>query len=306
MSITYTNAQTAVARSLGNASDSDQLSAAGDAIKAAIQEWNLRQDWRFLLMDTSNGFSVAGCSGAGGQAVVTTTNSFAGVNVGQTVTGTNIPASTTVSSVDSSTQITLSQNLSGTVGATVTFSADIPVRVGVAIYNLPTPIKRPYDARLITNERTLIWKDQRELDRLFSATLSTQGIPEFWNTFNSATFSTATQNGKIQLYRTPDATDTLRVRYYRPIAEPSTGSDNLDVIDRYVYPLLELAKYYYMKDKDSDNPRTNETKERAEHLLRKAIGEDMQGTEENDLAFVPQIEHNLYRRFDPDLPFGGV
>src|SRR3990172_9517814 len=99
MSITYTNAQTAVARSLGNAGDADQISAAGDAIKAAIQEWNLRHDWRFLLMDTYGGFSVAGCTGAGAQAVVTTTNSFSGVNPGVTITGTNIPASTTVLTV---------------------------------------------------------------------------------------------------------------------------------------------------------------------------------------------------------------
>src|SRR5258705_6488426 len=140
MAISYTNSQTYVARALGNAGDSDQLAAASDAIKAAIQEWNLRQDFRYLDMDTSNGFSVASCTIAGDGITVTTAtaNGFAGVNVNQGVTGTGIPASTTILSITSTTVIVLSA--ASTPGVvTLTFAGDIPLRVGISTYNLPSP-----------------------------------------------------------------------------------------------------------------------------------------------------------------------
>lgn len=308
MSINLTNAKVYVARALGNSADADQLSAAADAINAAIEEWNLRHDWRYLAMDTFNGFTVASCTTGNGSPVVTTGSaSFFGVNPGITVTGSGVPNGTTVLSVQSSSQITMSQNATAGGTVTLTFGGDIPLVAGTNTYNMPYPIKRVYDARLTVNERTLIWKDQREIDRLFGSNLNTQGVPEFFNTFNFTSFSALNApNGVIRIYRTPSASDTLRVRFYRPIAEPVNGNDLLDVLDRYVYALLDLAKYYYMRDHDADNPRTSEIKERAEKMFRMCWQDDTEGSEEADRAFVPQIEHNLYRRFDPDLPFGGV
>jgi len=307
VSIRFDNAKTLVARSLGNAGDTDQVAAAGDAILQAIEEWNLRADWRYLNMDTALGFTVLSCIVAINNPVVTTAvASFFGVNKGVTVTGAGIPNGTTVLSVDNTSQITLSANATNSATVTLTFGGDIPLVSGTATYNLPSPVKRIYDARLTVNQRTLIWKDQREIDRLFGGDLTTQGTPEFFNTFNATSFSAAAQNGVIKLYRTPSAVDTLRVRYYRPIAEPVNASDLLDTLDRYVYALLDLAQYYYMRNHDADNPRTNEMKERAESNFRKCVFDDVSATEEADNAFIPQIEHNLYRRFDPSLPFGGV
>lgn len=300
MAITYANAKIYVARILGSESDPTQLTAAGDAILAAISEWNLRGDWSYLLMDTSEGFSVAGCAGAGAQAVVTTTASFAGVNIGVTVTGTNIPASTTVLTVDSATQITLSANLSGTVGATVTFGADIPVRVAEDTYNLPSPIKRPYSARLTTNERTLQFKEQREIDRGYSYQTD-QSTPIFYNLFNTATFSTTTQNGKVRLFPIPGATDTLRVRYYRPITEPSADGDFIDAPDRYIRAgLLELARYFFLQNHDSETARLGEVKERAERNYVLCKADDEQGSEDRDLVLVPHNEHGAARMLDSD------
>jgi len=301
VAITYTNAQTAVARILGASGDSVQLAAAADSILEAIQEWNIRHDFSFLLMDTSNGFSVALCAGAGAQPVVTTTtvNGFAGANVGQTVTGTNIPASTTILTVDSTTQITLSANLSGTVGATVTFSADIPVISGTDTYNLPSPIGRPYSARLLTNEDTLIYKEQREIDRAFQ-TQTASGSPIYYNLFNTTSFTVGRQNGRIRLFPPPGHADTLRVRYYRPIAEPAAGSDNLDVLDQYVYALLALAKYFFLRDHDAESTRLQELKERAELQFRQVVARDEQRTEDNDMALSPQMDHALRLLVDPN------
>src|SRR3989304_2538224 len=141
MSITYTNAQTAVARSLGNAGDADQISAAGDAIKAAIQEWNLRHDWRFLLMDTSGGFVVASATITGTTTLTTTVaNGFAGVNVGVAVSATagtgSIVAGAVVTAVTSSTVIEITASSNGTV-TNVTFAGDVPIVAGTHTYALP-------------------------------------------------------------------------------------------------------------------------------------------------------------------------
>ena len=300
MSITYANAKAYVARILGGETDSTNLSDAGDAILAAISEWNLRGDWSYLLMDTSEGFSVAGCTGAGAQPIVTTTGSFAGVNPGVIITGTNIPASTTVLTVNSATQITLSANLSGTVGTTVTFGGDIPVVVGEDTYALPSPIKRPYSARLTTNERTLQFKEQREIDRGY-AYQQDQSTPIFYNVFNTASFSTTTQNGKVRLFPIPGNTDVLRVRYYRPIAEPSADGDFIDAPDRYLRAgLLELARYFYLMNHDSETARLGEAKERAERNFTLCKADDEQGSEDRDFALIPLIEHAYPRMLDSD------
>ena len=296
----YSAAKAYVARVLGGETDATNLSDAGDAILAAIGEWNLRSDWSFLLLDTSEGFSVAGCAGAGAQAIVTTTASFAGVNIGVTVTGNNIPASTTVLTVNSATSITLSANLSGTVGATVTFSGDIPVRVDEDTYNLPTPIKRPYSARLTTNERTLQFKEQREIDRGYSYQQD-QSTPVFYNLFNTLSFSTTTQNGKVRLFPIPGNTDLLRIRYYRPIAEPTADGDSMDMIDRYLRAgLLELARYFYLMNHDSETARLGEAKERAERNYTLCKADDEQGSEDRDFALIPLIEHAYPRMLDSD------
>ena len=297
MAKTYTDSQTYVARILGASGNAVQLAAAADAILAAIQEWNLRHDFSFLRMDTSNGFTVAACTLLTGTLTTTTTNGFAGVNIGQTAVGATI-GTVTVTAIGSTTSLTVT---GGTNNGpeTLTFSADIPVIAGTDTYNLPSPFGRPYTARLLTNEWSLTFKDQRELDRAFQSQ-STNATPFFYNLFNTASFSTGRQNGKIRLFPIPGHTDTLRVRYYRPIAEPSAGGDNLDVTDQYVYALLELARYYYLKDHDSESSRLAETKERAELMFRQVVSRDQQGSEDNEIVLVPQMEHGPHRGIDPD------
>lgn len=300
MAKTYTDAQTFVARIMGASGDTVQLAAAADSILAAIQSWNLQYDFSYLLMDTSLGFSVASSTIAGDGITVTTSvaNGFAGVNVGQTVTGTGVPASTTILSITSTTVIVLSQAATPAT-VTLTFSGDIPVIINTDTYNLPSPIGRPYSARLLTNEWTLTYKEQREIDREFQ-TQSSNRTPAYYNLFNAASFTTGRQNGKIKLFPAPGITDTLRVRYYRPIAEPSTGSDNLDVPDTYVYALLEFARYLFLKDHDAESVRMQETKESAYRMLAAVMARDQQRTEDNDMSLVAQMEHNSYRNLDSD------
>jgi hypothetical protein len=304
MSITYTDAQTYTARVLGASGDSVQLAAAADSIKAAIQEWNLRHDFSYLLMDTSGGFTVAACTMTLGTTLTTTTpNGFAGVNIGQTAVGATI-GTVTVTAIVSTTVLTVSGGANAGP-ETMTFSADIPVISGTDTYNLPSPIGRPYSARLLTNEWTLTFKEQREIDRAF-VPQTAGGTPWFYNLFNTGSFTIGRQNGKIRLFPIPGHADTLRVRYFRPIAEPASGSDNLDVLDTYVYALLDLARYMFLRDHDSESQRLQELKERAELQFRAVVARDEQGTEDNDMALVPQMEQLAGRLPDPyDIRFWG-
>lgn len=301
MAKTRLQASQYIARALGAEANTTQLSAALDALYSAIQEWNLRRDWRFLLQDTADGFSVASCTIAVDGITVTTsvTDGFVGVNVGQTVTGTGVVANTTVSSITSTTVIVLSAaSTPGTV--TLTFSGDIPVIAGTATYHLPTPFKRPYTARVVSgSERTLEWKDQRELDRMFQNQAATS-LPSFYNLFNSTTFSQARQNGKIRLFPLPSASETLRVRYYRPIAEPTADGTYLDVPDRYVYALLETSRWHYLKNHDSETARLDLTAQKAEQLYIRCAADDEGETEDRDIGFVPQIDHAMTHRIISD------
>ena len=242
MSMLNSEAKIYVARSMGNSPYSDELSAAGDALNAAIQEWNLRHDWKSHLMDTRNGFTVALCSTTGASTTVTTTTThgFAGVNVGQTIAGTGITPGTTVSSINSTTSIVISVAATLT-DITLTFTGEIPIIAGTTVYNLPTPFKRAYSARLMTDARVLVWKDWRYIDRGFGD-ITTPTTPVFYTAYNPDAFTTGRQNGKVEVFPVPAGTDTMRVRFYRPIQESTTDANNLDVIDRYVYALLTMAR----------------------------------------------------------------
>lgn len=297
MSLTRLEGKTYIARALSGSSDPERLAQAQDSLFAAIEEWNIRNDWSFLTMDTSGGFSVAACTSNGATpSVITTTtaNGFAGVNVSQTATG--LSGTATVASVDSTTQFTATGTVTGGP-VTLVFSADIPVRATFNTYNLPSPIKRPYSARLIVNNKRLEYRDQRRIDRMFS-NLTVGGEPGIYNVFNSVSFTTGSQNGKVRLFPIPSSSETLRVRYHRPIAQPATDGTSLDLPDRYVYALLELGKYNFLKDLDSENPRTGECKERAEHLLRKAVWDDREGSGDNDLLMIPHVDHGQFRQID--------
>ena len=295
----YSDAYTYVARGLSFAgSDADRIASAKDGIKAAIEEWNLRRDWRYLLMDTRNGFTVAACTSNGATpSVITTTtpNGFAGVNIGQTATG--LSGTITVVSVGS-TNLTLTAAEMVTGGpVTLTFSGDIPIVVGSDLYNLPTTIKRIYSVRLLTNERTLSWKDEREIDRKYISQTQ-QVVPAFYNNFNDASFSPVKPYGRLRIFPISSVTDTCRVRYYRPIVQPSSDSDVLDMPERYTFGMLILAKYYFLTGYNAENARTGEMKERGEFLFKQAVKDDHYASADRDVVLIAQVDWDNRRSID--------
>ena len=288
--MTYANAYAYVARALGRSTDADRTATAQDAIAAAIEEWNLRRDWRFLVMDTRNGFTVAACTNSAGTLTTSTSNGFAGVNIGQTAVGSTI-GTVTVTAIASTTSLTVTGGASAGP-ETLTFSADIPVIVGTDLYNLPSTMKRIYSVRTLTNELPLTWRDQRYIDRVYP-NQTTQNLPAFYNAFNDATFTQSRQGGRIRLFPIPSTADTLRVRYIRPIVQSTADADLLDMPDRYVYAVLELAKYYFLKNFDAETARLGEIKERSEFLYKKAEYDDRSASIDRDLVMIPYREWGL-------------
>lgn len=69
-------------------------------------------------------FTVEDCSTTNDSPTVTTSNSFAWARVGDTVSGTGIPAETTIAAIVSDTEITLSEDATAT--GTVTLTIDPP------------------------------------------------------------------------------------------------------------------------------------------------------------------------------------
>lgn len=289
------DATTYIARALSGASDTDRLAQALDALSAAVAEWNIRHDWQWLLMDTSGGFTVAACTNAAGTLTTSTTNGFAGVNIGQTATGSTI-GTVTVTAVNSTTSISVTGGASAGP-ETLTFSANIPLRAGTDSYRLPTPVKRIYSVRTTLNPQPLEFKEQREIDRMFSD-LTAGGIPYYYNIFNTVQFGTTTQNGRIRVFPIPSGSDTLIVRYHRLIEVPAADGDTFVMLDRYLYALLELGRYYFLKDLDTENPRTGEAKEKAEVMLRKSIRDDLRSTGDNDPRLISQMDHMQRRSVD--------
>jgi len=292
-----------IARALGSEGNTTQLSAALDALLTAIQEWNLRRDWSFLRMDTEDGFAVAACANVSGTVTTTTTDGFAGVNVGQTFTVTDgAPAGTyTVDTITSTTVITVTGGGGDFTSQSITFAGDIPVVAGTATYNLPTPIKRPITARIVSgDERTLEWIDQRTLDKMFMQQTTLTGRPMFYNLFNKTGFTQARQNGKVRLEPQPSSSETLRVRYYRPIGEPTADGDYIDVPDRYVYALLELGRWHYLKNHDSETARLQMTEQKAEQMYIRCAADDEGETEDRDVGFVANIEHGQKKWLSTD------
>jgi hypothetical protein len=67
-----------------------------------------------------------GDTSLGALRLITNMTSTLGLSVGQTVAGTNIPASTTIVSIDSATQVTIDKDVTGTAtGTSLTFSGNI-------------------------------------------------------------------------------------------------------------------------------------------------------------------------------------
>ncbi len=298
--MTRLQATTFIVRPVSHTPSANELTRGQEALEDAIEQWNVRHDWNYLLMDTSNSFSVASCTIAGDGVTVTSSNSLQAVNVGVTVTGTGVPVGTTVSArsqVGATVTLTLS---AASTPATValTFGGNIPIRAGVDTYYMPSPFKRHGTARTITTPRKLVWKSQFEIDMMF-ARQSDQGPPEYYNIFNPASFSQAL-NAIARVFPIPQSADTGVLRFHRPIAIPAADGEFLDMPDRYVRPLLWMARSFFLLAEEGDTARQGKYENLGEAALRWAMADDDPQSADDDIRIKSQMETNAERRRDSD------
>ena len=242
-----------IARVLGGGSSQETIDAAGEALLRGYSDFEDKKFWMFLRKDTSLATPVTGLVATSASAVVTAVaNNLNFVNIGQTVTiaaadSATLAAGTTVSSYtrDSSgniATITLSNAFGGTTdtSATLTFSANIPIIIGVNEYNLPVDYNVGSNGKLITNlKRKLTWRDQEWWDRM-QPDESLQGSPSDFTTYNPV--SELTQNygdTRMRFDRIPDSTDTMLLRYYRKF---TTTGTNVDMPDGVLYKFLDYCR----------------------------------------------------------------
>lgn len=274
MPMTVTDAKSYIAGIIGGSNDPKALIRAAEALARAYTDWEIQKFWTFLLKDTRHTTLASAGTITNGVAVVAplTTGAFDFVNIGQTVTvtadgspDTTLAADTTVSSYTRGsdgviTSITLSNAFAvagggstTSTGVTLTFSADIPLRDSVGEYNVPLDFAGGYTSRLIDGPMTPVkYVDQRWWDKItLDQTLT--GVPEAYTTYNP--ISEGAQNfgtSRLQVFKTPDGSYTLRLRYFRRFNQTGTY---IDVPDQYLYQFLDYASSLMLtKKRAQDDP----------------------------------------------------
>lgn len=302
MSMTLANADSYIVSIAGGRSDTTMKARAREALGAAMENLSLRNDWSFLLVDTAQAFSVASCTIAGdGVSVTASSNALKNVLKGMTVTGTGVAASTTVSAVTNAGAITLSAAATpGTV--TLTFGGTIPIYAGVDQYTLPSTFWKPYDCRLVSNQKwPLEYISHREYD-LITYDQAQRGTVGGYTIYNGATFdASGTQQTKIKFFRLPQTNDTALLKYYRPF---SIAADPVDIPDTFLYTLLNLARVEFLYLHNATDERIPRFESRAERQVLWAIGKDRNegGEDENERIHTPG-EVGIYKG-DPFYPRG--
>ena len=322
MSMTLVNAKTYVSRVLGGASSQETIDAAAEAIQRGYSDWEEKKFWLWLRKDTSSTTDVTGVTATGASAIVNapSTGTLNFVNIGQTVTissGTaTLVAGTTVSSYtrDASgnvATITLSNAFGGTTNtnATLTFSADIPIIIGVNEYNLPLDYNAAVVAKFQLNlHRTLIWRDQEYWDRV-QPDESLRGMPSEFTTYNPV--AEVTQNygdTRLRFDRIPNATDTMRLRYYRRF---NTTATNIDVVNQLLYKFLDYCRHLLLEAKRAKDDPSGYRDSVLDSMEQAAEGDDKRNTED-DVNECIKSQHEmglsatpLWRNGDFDTYYSG-
>lgn len=302
MSISLSNADLYIASVYGGRGDSNVKARCREALAAAMEDLQHRNDWSFLLTDTSETFTVASCTGAGTTMTTATANGFASVLVGMTVTGTGVPASTTVTAVGSTTSITTSAATTIS-NATATFGGTIPIQAGTASYTLPTRFWKPYSCRFTSSmKHPLRYITPRELD-LQTYDQTTQGVVWRYTLYNPTLFdSNGTQQAKIKFHPVPAAADVALLKYYRPF---DASDDPVDIPDEYLYTLLDFARVKLLETKNAVDERLPYLRTDIERRIAKMIAKDRnEGGEDEYERFHTPDEASGPWRGDPFYPRG--
>lgn len=175
--------------------------------------------------------------------------------------------------------------------------ADIDVTAGTASYDLPSNLLHVYDVRLETSQRTLAFIRRRLYDRAMWDQ-NAQAYPTHYTLFGSG------NSGQIVLLPTPDAAETLRIRYYAGIVVPTDNDTGFGLPDRFAWGIVYKAKALLVMDKNAEDARIPIWLREAERAFREARSDDVERPDE-DLRMIPSMEHRR-RAYSQAHPYFGL
>lgn len=145
---------------------------------------------------------------------------------------------------------------------------------------LPTPFKKPLS--LIYNNRALPYVHQGDWDNSYRATGSFS-TPTAW------TFFAAQQTGSVRILPSISDSETAAIKYYRPIAKPSSNNELLDIPTTLERALILDAQAQMLIESGLDESRVRMLVSRAEMALYSSLGNDRSGGPDADQGFTPAI-----------------
>ena len=229
--------QAEIADSAGASADADMLTRAARSWAAAIEHFNNKVKWDFLLAEGVPTMVVAPfgitLTASGGQASASSAGAsafavddlFSGPGW---ILGTRVTATAT--------------NAIGLTTSATGFAAGLQQTSATGtrdMYTLPSDMKAMYSVRLQASQRPLHPLRRRIYDRSISSEY-TVSTPERYDMF---TFG---GKGKIRLLPPPAASDVLQMRYYRRM---STTATPVDVPQDYEPYFIAWAKWHFLTDK---------------------------------------------------------
>lgn len=276
---TIADARAEIADTVGASADPEMNTRAGRSLDAAIEHFNTRAKWEFLLTESApiavfGPFAVTGVTAVAGQASALVPASH-GLKVDDVIRAGTVVAGTRVSATAAG-----SVGIYGTWPSNVATGGSLTVTSTRDMYDLPSDWKAVYDIKLYVSQRSLRLVRRRLWDRMVLNEFDTS-TPLWYDIFPIG------GRGKLRLLTPPQSADTMMMRYYRRMAVSSATAAGLDIPQDYELYLLSWAKWHFLVDKaEGRAEQATQWLTLADTGLKSMIGDQAQIPDE-DLAFIP-------------------
>jgi hypothetical protein len=233
-----------IADCVGASGDSEMTTRAGRSLFAALEHFNNRAKWNFLLTEASPisiiaPFNVTGVSASAGQASAACP------------AGHGLQPDDFISLTGLTDGIRVSATAASGFGIYGSFALGAGVQVGTAtatrdMYDLPSDWKAPYTVRMVVSKTTLHPVGRRFYDRFnMLSEQSSLTVPTNYDVFMIGS------RGKIRILQPPSSPDVLQLRYYRRMTIPTTTATAsvLDIHQDYEPYLMAWGKWHFLTDK---------------------------------------------------------
>jgi hypothetical protein len=270
-----------IADTVGASGDTEMTARAGRSLFAALQHFNNRANWDFMLTEANvvrvfAPFTVTGVSASAGQASAAAPAGH-GISVDDFIVASGFAVGVRVSATAASGF--------GIYGTVTGFSAGVTVVSGEFtrdMYDLPSDWKREYSIRLLSSQRTLRSTGRRFYDRSITSEQTTS------TTTNYDLFAVGAR-GKIRMLPPPATSDVLLMRYYRRMSIPATTAtaDVVDIPQDYEPYLMSWAKWHFLTDKGEGRGEQMRTWFALSQEGLATMIKDQTRKPDEDLAFIP-------------------